>query len=195
VKKLKCGLIFGIFLIWSCDTPKPSADNPFYIYREYGAPVYYGEGCNPGIDFEVSQGTPIIAATDGEVSFVGDSDPEVSYSGGIFVRVQNAQHFDLIYRHLSKVYVKKGQSLKRGQLIGLSGASNDGVHHLHFGICKVGGNSQKYSQTYDPEKFWLDGRPKCFDPGADYSKYSYKGITIPIACRSYAKELIAAAEK
>jgi len=140
VKKLICGLIFGIFQIWSCDTHKPSADNPFYIYREYGAPVYYGEGCNPGIDFEVSQGTPIIAATDGEVSFVGDSDPEVSYSGGIFVRVQNAQHFDLIYRHLSKVYVKKGQLLKRGQLIGLSGASNDGVHHLHFGICKVGGS-------------------------------------------------------
>ena len=62
------------------------------------------------------------------------------------------------------VYVKKGQLLKRGQLIGFSGASNDGVHHLHFGICKVGGNSQNYSQTYDPEKFWLDGRPKCFDP-------------------------------
>ena len=195
MKKLICCLILSIFLIWSCDPHKPSADNPFYIYKQYGAPVYYGEGCNPGIDFEVSQGTPIIAATDGEVSFVGDSDPEVSYSGGIFVRVQNAQHFDLIYRHLSKVYVKKGQLLKRGQLIGLSGASNDGVHHLHFGICKVGGNSQKYSQTYDPEKFWLDGRPKCFDPGADYSKYSQKGITIPIACRAYAKQLIAAAER
>ena len=195
MKTIICCLILSIFLIWSCDPHKPSADNPFYIYKQYGAPVYYGEGCNPGIDFEVNQGTPIVAATDGEVSFVGDSEPEVSYSGGIFVRVQNSQHFDLIYRHLSKVYVKKGQLLKRGKLIGLSGASNDGVHHLHFGICKVGGNSQKYSQTYDPEKFWLDGRPKCFDPGADYSKYSHKGITIPIACRAYAKQLIAAAER
>ena len=123
MKKLICCLILSIFLIWSCDPHKPSADIPFYIYKQYGAPVYYGEGCNPGIDFEVSQGTPIIAATDGEVSFVGDSDPDVSYSGGIFVRVQNAQHFDLIYRHLSKVYVEKGQLLTRGQLIGLSGAS------------------------------------------------------------------------
>ena len=87
MKKLICVLIIGIFLIWSCDNRKPSSDNPFYIYREYGAPVFYGEGCNPGIDFEVSQGTPIIAATGGEVSFVGDSDPEVSYSGGIFVRI------------------------------------------------------------------------------------------------------------
>ena len=147
------------------------------------------------IDFDISQGTPIIAATEGEVSFVGDSDPVGSYSGGILVRVQSSQHFDLIYAHLRKVYVAKGQLLKRGQLIGLSGTSNDGVSHLHFGICKVGGSSQKYSQTYDPEKFWLDGRPKCFDPAADYSKYSPEGITIPIACRAYAKQLIAATEK
>ena len=195
MKKLICCLIFGISLIWSCDPHKPSADIPFYIYKLYGAPVYYGEGCNPGIDFDISQGTPIIAATDGEVSFVGDSEPEVSYSGGILVRVQNPFHFDLIYAHLSEVYVEKGQLLKRGQLIGLSGASNEGVAHLHFGISKVGASYQKYSQTYDPEKFWLDGRPKCFDPGADYSKYSKRGITIPIACGAYAKQLIAATEK
>jgi murein DD-endopeptidase MepM/ murein hydrolase activator NlpD len=195
VKKPICCLLFGIFLIWSCDTHKPSSDVPFYIYKHYGAPVYYGEGCHPGIDFEVSQGTPIIAATDGEVIFVGDSDPEANYSGGILVRVQNTSHFDLIYAYLVQVYVEKGQRLKRGQLIGLSGASSDGVPHLHFGICKVGGSSQKYSQTYDPQKFWLDGKPKCFDPGADYSKYSRIGITIPIACKGYAKQLIAAAEK
>ena len=195
MKKLLCCLILSIFLIWSCDTQKPSSAIPFHVCKKYGAPISYGEGCHPGIDFEISQGTPIIAATDGEVSSVGDSDPEASYSGGIFVRVQNAQHFDLIYRHLSKVYVNKGQLLKRGQLIGLSGASNDGVDHLHFGICKVGGSSQENSQTYDPEKFWLDGRPKCFDPSSDYSKYSQLGITIHIACRAYAKELMAAAEE
>jgi len=60
---------------------------------------------------------------------------------------------------------------------------------------KIGGSSQKYSQTYDPEKFWLDGRPKCFDPSADYSKYSQKGLTIPIACGEYEKQLIAVTEK
>jgi len=195
VKKLICWLIFGIFLIWSCDTQKPSSAIPFHVCKQYGAPVSYSEGSHPGIDFEINQGTPIIAATEGEVSFVGVSGPEVSSVGGIFVRVQNAQHFDLIYAHLSKVYVKKGQLLKRGQLIGLSGASNDGLPHLHFGICRVGGSSQKYSQTYDPQKFWLDGRPKCFDPSADYSKYYSEGITIPIACKAYAKQLIAVTEK
>ena len=195
MKKLTCCLVFGIFLILSCDTQKPSSAIPFHVCKQYGAPVSYGEGYHPGIDFEIIQGTPIIAATEGEVSFVGDSDPEVSFSGGIFVRVQNAQYFDLIYGHLSKVYVEKGQLLKRGQLIGISGVSNDGLPHLHFGIYKVGGGSQKYSQTYDPQKFWLAGRPKCFDPDEDYSKYYPEGITIPIACEAYAKQLIGATGK
>jgi murein DD-endopeptidase MepM/ murein hydrolase activator NlpD len=112
VKKLICCLIFGIFPIWSCDTQKPSSAIPFHVCKQYGAPVSYSEGSHPGIDFEIIQGTPIIAATEGEVSFVGDSDPKVSYSGGIFVRVQSAQHFDLIYAHLSMVYVEKGQFIR-----------------------------------------------------------------------------------
>ena len=195
MKKLMCCLILNIFLIGACDTQKPSSAIPFHVCKEYGAPVSYGEGCHPGIDFEISLGTPIIAATNGKVSFVGASDTKGSFSGGIFVRVQNAQHFDLIYAHLSKVFVQRGQPLKRGQLIGLSGASSDGVPLLHFGIYKIGGSSQKYSQTYDPAKFWLDGRPQCFDPDADYSNYFREAITLPIASGAYAKKLMAVAEK
>ncbi len=184
-------MLLGVFLICSCDSHKPSSASPFNICRNYGAPVVGGEGLHSGIDFKISEGTPIIAATEGEVSLVGNSYPEASYNGGIFVRVQNLKHFDLIYAHLSKVYVEKGQILKRGQLIGLSGVPTDGFSHLHFGICKVGGNSQKYSQTYDPDQFWVNGSPTCFDPGEDYSKYSREGITLPIACKAYAKKLIA----
>jgi hypothetical protein len=77
----------------------------------------------------------------------------------------------------------------------LSGASTDGLPHLHFGIYRVGGSLQKYSQTYDPDKFWLKGKPQCFDPHADYSNYFREAITLPIACRAYAKELISTAEE
>lgn len=195
MKMLICCLTLNILLIGACDTQKPSSAIPFHVCKEYGAPVSYGEGCHPGIDFEIIPGTPIIAATDGNVSFVGDSDQEGSFSGGMFVRVQNARHFDLIYAHLSKVFVQMGQPLKRGQLIGLSGTSRDGVPLLHFGIYKIGGSSQKYSQTYDPEKFWLDGRPQCFDPEADYSTFFREAITLPIASEAYAKKLMAVAEK
>ena len=90
MKKLICCLILSIFLIWSCDTHKPSADNPFYIYKQYGAPVYYGKGCQLGLDFDICQGTPIIAAADGEVSFVGDSEPEAF---AVYRYFGSASHF------------------------------------------------------------------------------------------------------
>jgi len=195
MKKHICCLIFGLFLLCSCDSQKVSSEIPFYVCKRYGAPVSYGEGCHPGIDFEIGPETPIIAATEGKVVAVGDLEPTVGKGSGIIVRVQNAQHFDLIYARLSKVYVKEDQILRRGQLIGLSGAISDGFIHLHFGICKIGGNSQQYSQTFDPNKFWLDGKPQCFDPNADYSNFFREAITLPIACRAYAKELIAAAEQ
>lgn len=186
--------IFEFFLLCSCDTQKVSSDIPFHITKQYGAPVSYGEGSHPGIDFDISPGTPIIAATEGKVLTVGDSELELWHGSGIFVRVQNAPHFDHIYAYLSKVYVEKGQMLKRGQLIGLSGTSTDGFTYLHFEICKIGGSPQVYSQTYDPDRFWLEGKPQCFDPRADYSNYFREAITLPIACKTYAKELIAAAE-
>lgn len=186
-----CCLIFGVFLMCSCDSHKPSSVIPFDICRNYGAPVVGGEGLHSGIDFKIGQGTPIITATEGEVSLVGDFYPEASYSGGNFVRVRNLNHFDIMYAHLSRVYVQKGQLLKRGQLIGLSGFPNDGLSHFHFGICKVGGDSQKYSQTYDPDQFWLNGIPTCFDPSEDYAKNSRERITLPIACKAYAKKMIA----
>ena len=195
MKKLICYLLFGLFLLCSCDSQKVFSEIPFFVGKRYGDPVSYGEGCHPGIDFEIGPETPIIAATEGKVIAVGDLESLMGKGSGIIVRVQNNQHFDLIYARLSKVYVKDDQLLRRGQLIGLSGASPDGFNHLHFGICKIGGNFQKNSHTFDPNKFWLDGKPKCFDPQADYSNYLREAITLPIASRTYAKEVMAAAEK
>jgi murein DD-endopeptidase MepM/ murein hydrolase activator NlpD len=97
---------------------------------------------------------------------------------------------------LSKVFVSKDQFLKRGQLIALSGASNNygrlNYQHLHFGICRIGaGGCGNQSQTHDPSLFWLGGQPQCFDPKTDYSAYSQKDITLPVACGDYGKALIA----
>ena len=54
-------LIFGFFLLCSCDPQKGSSDILFHVAKQYGAPVSYGEGAHPGIDFDISPGTPIIA--------------------------------------------------------------------------------------------------------------------------------------
>jgi hypothetical protein len=43
--------------------------------------------------------------------------------------------------------------------------------------------------------FWLGGQAQCFDPKIDYSNYSQKEITLPIACGDYGKALIAEARE
>jgi len=184
MKKLLSYMMFCSFLTYSC-----AAYIPFRLGNLHGDSVYYGEGRHPGIDFDIPKGKPIIAVSSGKVEYVGEPCPNERHCGGFLVRIRHGDHFSSNYMHLSKVYVDRDESVKRGQLIGLSGASNSGYEHLHFGIVKIGGSGEMYSQTYDPNKFWLDGKPQCFDPSKDYSEYSQKGITLPIACGDYAKEL------
>jgi murein DD-endopeptidase MepM/ murein hydrolase activator NlpD len=189
MRKILFCLILNFLLASSC-----TAHGPFYVGNLYGAPVSYGERRHAGIDFDIRRGTPIIAASDGEVTYVGDPCPSERRCGGIFVILRHGNHFKSIYGHLGKVFVKTGQLLKRGQLIGLSGASNSGYTHLHFTICKIGADSMKYSHTYSPETFWLGGKSQCFDPNTDYSSYSQKDIILPVACGEYAKALISQTE-
>jgi murein DD-endopeptidase MepM/ murein hydrolase activator NlpD len=196
MRKVFYCLILYVLLASSCATNSPYVGNPrathgpFYVGNPYDASVPYGEKRHPGIDFDINRGTPVIAASDGEVIYIGDPCPGQRHCGGIFVTLQHGDHMRSLYGHLGKVSVKNGQLLKRGQLIGLSGESNSGYVHLHFGICKTEGSCINYSQTYDPEGFWLGGKPQCFDPKRDYSNSSQKEITIPVACEEYAKELI-----
>lgn len=160
---------------------------PFHVNHLYGEPAPYG--FHPGIDFDINSGTPIIAVSNGKVILLMETTAD-----GDEVVIRHGEHFISNYAHLSKVFVRKDQFVKRGQLIALSGASNSwnrpNYQHLHFGICKIGvGGCGNQSQTHDPSLFWLGGQPQCFDPNMDYSAYSQKDITLPVACGDYAKEL------
>ena len=186
MKRLFLFLILNCFLVSSCAT-----DYPFCVITFYGARVTYGEGKHPGLDFGIKTGTPIIAASDGLVILITEPNYTELWRGGISVFILHGKHFKTFYAHMTKVFAEKGNPIKRGQLIGLSGASNDGSPHLHFGICSIAPNSCiNYSKTFDPEEFWLGGKAQCFDPNKDYSSYSQKDLTLPIACGEYAKELV-----
>lgn len=195
MKKYGFYLILAIFLS-SCATPTgPFAvpmHGPFAIDKPYGGSAPYGEGIHPGVDYGISRGKPIIAISNGKVILI----KEIGLDGGEVV-VVHGKHFMSIYAHLSKIFVMEGQLLKRGQLLGLSGASNNygkiGNQHLHFGLCIIGrgGRCADYSNSLDPQMFWLGGQPQCFDPKMDYSAYFQKDITLPIACGDYGKALIA----
>ena len=183
MKKLVFCQILILVLSSSC-----ISNGPFYVGTQYGASVPYGEMRHAGLDFDIGTGTPVITATEGKVSVIYVPCPDEWYCGGVFVELNHDGQFKTLYGHLQNVYVERGQVLKRGQLIGLSGSNNRGYPHLHFVTCKIKGLCY-YSNSYDPDHFWMDGKPQCFDPNKDYTKYQLKEITLPIACGEYAKRL------
>jgi len=161
----------------------------------YGVPVIeLSEDLHPGIDYVIPPGTPIIAVSDGRVIKI--SNPlldrgDLKAGEGLFVLISHEPYFWSVYGHLIESVVEPGREIKRGELIGFSGPQRDSADtRLHFGVVKVGGWSERYSQTYDPNNFWLGKKPQCFDPQKDYSSHSAKEITLPVACGEYQKKLL-----
>ncbi len=84
-----------------------------------------------GTDIAGEYGKEILAAQDGVVSYVGYE--ENGY--GNYVSIAHGDTLKTVYAHCSKVLVKKGETVKKGQkiaLVGSTGASTG--NHLHFEI-------------------------------------------------------------
>ncbi|MFO7568868.1 MAG: M23 family metallopeptidase [Smithellaceae bacterium] len=192
MKKYLLYLVPFVLLFMSCT---PTLRGPFIIGNPYGAPIPYGEKRHPGIDFNIDIGTPVIAATDSIIIHIGESAYAESWSGGIYVITSTGGDIATLYSHLSKIAVTNGQSLKRGQLIGWSGASNNGYPHLHFSLYRRTFNPILFSNSFNPDQYWLDGKAQCFERDRDYAKQNKKGMTLPVACGDYAKELLSLREQ
>ncbi|MEL6618967.1 MAG: M23 family metallopeptidase [Pseudomonadota bacterium] len=95
-----------------------------------------GRRMHKGVDFAASLGTPLYATADGVVVHAGWQ------SGyGRLVKIQHEFGIETRYAHLSKLRVKVGQRVSRGDRIGDMGASGrvTGVH-LHYEV-RVGGKA------------------------------------------------------
>ena len=113
----------------------------------YGVKYKAYSGVHKGVDFFVPVGTPVYAAVGGTVVHAGNHlDGGWKHRGwglayGTQIVIDNADFKDGTpglwagYAHLSKVNVKVGQKVKKGQLIGYSGKTGrvKGAH-LHFEI-------------------------------------------------------------
>jgi len=94
----------------------------------------YTDEPHAGIDYDLKEMTPIIAGAPGTVS-------EITFNtrgGGHTVFVKHTDGYITNYSHLKEVKVEKGQVVRRGDLIGLSGSSTIlGTYpHLHFQVDK-----------------------------------------------------------
>ena len=83
-----------------------------------------------GVDFANSVGTPVKSAMSGKVAMVG-----YNPNYGKYIILTHAEGFQTFYGHLETIQVRKGASVKQGQLIGKMGNSgySTGIH-LHFSI-------------------------------------------------------------
>src|SRR6478752_400243 len=77
----------------------------------------------PGTDYGVPYGSVIYAAEDGVIA---DLKVTNSYATGRYVTIDLNDGYRVRYLHLSKVLVVKGQKVKRGQQVAVSGASANG---------------------------------------------------------------------
>lgn len=98
---------------------------------------------NDGINLSVPVGTPIKAAEDGVVAYAGN---ELKGYGNL-VLLRHASGYVTAYAHASEIAVKRGDAVKRGQVIGKAGQTGDvSAPQLHFEI-------RKGSTPVDPSQF------------------------------------------
>jgi murein DD-endopeptidase MepM/ murein hydrolase activator NlpD len=111
------------------------------VITSYGAKT--NGKANDGINLAVPEGTPIKAAEDGVVAYSGN---ELKGYGNL-VLVRHANGYVTAYAHASELLVKRGDAIKRGQIIAKSGQSGEvGSPQLHFEI-------RKGSTPVDPLQF------------------------------------------
>jgi len=99
-------------------------------------------GTNDGINIAVPEGTPVRAAEGGTVIHADDA----LKGYGKLVLVRHPNGYVSVYAHNGEIKVKRGESVKRGQVIAASGSSGNVTSpQLHFQI-------RKGSQAVDPMK-------------------------------------------
>ena len=98
--------------------------DPFTGYKQF----------HRGIDLASNNGTPIIATASGKVREVG------TYGRlGKMVIIDHGYGFVTRYGHLSKIHVKRGQRVERGEVIALMGSTGYSTGpHLHYEVWRNG---------------------------------------------------------
>jgi murein DD-endopeptidase MepM/ murein hydrolase activator NlpD len=93
-------------------------------------PLAGGHRMHSGIDLAAAEGTPVTAPQDGVVSFS-------NWSGGygLLVAVEHPSGVQTRFGHLSRVAVRPGQQVRKGQVLGLVGSTGRSTGpHLHYEV-------------------------------------------------------------
>ena len=126
---------------------KPMVGN--YSVKGFGMrvhPVLRVYRMHEGIDIIGDVGTNVYAAADGQVHFSGRT--QGGY--GIVVELTHGYGYGTLYAHLSKVFVRPGQNVKRGELIAKCGRSGlVSGPHLHYEVRLAGRKQNPVDYFFD----------------------------------------------
>ncbi len=109
------------------------------ISSVFGVRRYYnGEFANDyyhrGVDYAGGYGSPVVAPASGRISLVGTVAQGFRLHGNT-IGIDHGQGVLSIFLHLSKIYVKNGDFVKAGQVVGAIGSTGASTGpHLHWGL-------------------------------------------------------------
>ncbi len=116
-------------------------------------PVYKTRKMHAGMDFSAKTGTPIYATGDGKISKVRKS----RRGYGNHVVIDHGYGYKTLYAHMTKYIVRRGQKVKRGEVIGYVGSTGTSVApHLHYEVHKDGRKINPvnfYYNDLNPEEY------------------------------------------
>ena len=101
-------------------------------------PIYKVRKFHYGMDFTAPKGTPVYATGHGTIVEVsGSSRSRVGF--GLVITIDHGYDYETLYGHLSAFNVKRGQKVKRGDIIGYVGNTGGSpAPHLHYESYKNG---------------------------------------------------------
>lgn len=126
-------------------------------------PIYKINKFHAGVDFSAPRGTPIYSTGSGKVIKTNKS----TRGYGNTILIDNGFGYQTFYAHIQDVKVKRGEEIKRGQIIGTVGNTGKSTApHLHYEVRKNG-------RTVNPiYYFFNDLSPEEFGMVLEQSKYS-----------------------
>jgi murein DD-endopeptidase MepM/ murein hydrolase activator NlpD len=132
----------------SVPSQKPVQDSRYTSFFGVRVDPFRGTAAmHPGLDMAAPTGTPVYATADGTV---GRAERAGGY--GNLVQLEHGKGLETRYGHLSQILVHDGQSVHRGDVIGLVGSTGRSTgSHLHYEV-RIDGravNPMPFLQTAD----------------------------------------------
>ena len=126
--------------LWTAPFARPV---PGGVSSKFGLKRVFNDqprGVHRGLDLRGAEGTPILACADGRVVLADDL-----YFSGNAVYIDHGQGVFTSYLHMSRILVRPGDVVRRGQIIGKVGSTGRVTGpHLHLSLIVLG-------QAVDPE--------------------------------------------